>query len=106
MRGINERRRKIISARWKEKSEYRTLDFWDGFFKKVKESDFLMGRVPAREGRTRPFVATFDWLIESRNFDKVNEGHYQDRRTKNTYQSAADMDPDEILANFHAEFNS
>ena len=101
VKSINDRRRKNMAARWKEKAEYRSLDFWDGFFKKVKASDHLMGKSPAKEGYSKPFTATFDWLIDSKNFDKVNENNYKNRAAKNPYQTAADMDPDEILANLH-----
>ena len=106
VKSINDRRRKALTARWKEKAEYRTLDFWDGFFHKVRESDHLMGKSPAKEGYDKPFSATFDWLIDSKNFDKVNENNYRNRKFKSSYQAAADMDPDEILSKFHSGFNA
>ena len=104
VKSLNDRRRKALTARWKEKAEYRTLDFWDGFFRKVKNSDHLMGKSPAKEGYDKPFSATFDWLIDSKNFDKVNENNYRNRKFKSSYQTAADMDPDEILSNLHRGF--
>jgi uncharacterized protein YdaU (DUF1376 family) len=104
VKSLNDRRRKALTARWKEKAEYRTLDFWDGFFQKVKNSDHLMGKSPAKEGYDKPFSATFDWLIDSKNFDKVNENNYRNRKFKSSYQAAADMDPDEILSNLHRGF--
>ena len=106
VKSLNDRRRKALTARWKEKAEYRTLDFWDGFFHKVKNSDHLMGKSPAKEGYDKPFSATFDWLINSKNFDKVNENNYRNRKFKSSYQAAADMDPDEILSNFHRGFSA
>ena len=106
VKSLNDRRRKALTARWKEKAEYRTLDFWDGFFQKVKNSDHLMGKSPAKEGYDKPFSATFDWLIDSKNFDKVNENNYRNRKFKSSYQAAADMDPDEILSKFHRGFNA
>ena len=63
-----------------------------------------MGKSPAKEGYDKPFSATFDWLIDSKNFDKVNENNYRNRKFKSSYQAAADMDPDEILSNLHRGF--
>jgi hypothetical protein len=69
----NSRRNKLL-GRWKERPD---LEFWSGFFQKVGASDFLSGRV-----REKQFLATFDWLIEPRNFVKVIEGQYQNRWQK------------------------
>ena len=45
------------------------FEFWEGFFRYVGKSDFLMGR----NGK---FQATFDWIIKESNFVKILEGNY------------------------------
>lgn len=43
----------------------------------VKASDFLMGRVAARNGKG--FNCTFDWFISPNNFPKVLDGNYENK---------------------------
>jgi len=72
---LNETRKRLLRARWKEKPD---LNFWREYFKKVHKSDFLCGRVDPRDGR-QPFIADFEWLIRPSNFAKVLEGRYDNR---------------------------
>jgi hypothetical protein len=72
-------RRAALRARWNEKAENSDglksdcIEWWEGFFKHVHTSDFLMGKV---ENGDRPFCADFEWLIKKSNFIKIIEGKY------------------------------
>ncbi len=72
---LTERRQKILSARWNEKAKSErglrsnTLEFWEGFFKYISQSDFLMGR-------KKDWRANFEWIITKKNFHNIIEGIY------------------------------
>lgn len=68
-------RKAKINARWNESDVHQDLDFWADFFALVGSSEFLMGEGDGRNG-SKPFRATFDWLIAPSNFVKVVEGNY------------------------------
>lgn len=72
---LNDTRKRYIRARWKE---YPDIKFWEEFFKRVEESDFLTGR--ADYGKRRPFIADLEWLMRPSNFAKVLEGKYDNRK--------------------------
>jgi phage replication O-like protein O len=72
---LNDTRKRSLQARWRESEVHRDLGFWADYFFQVKTSDFLMGRVPGRNGG-KSFRASFDWLIAPSNFVKVVEGNY------------------------------
>lgn len=75
VRNFTERRRSMLSARWNEKAKSQrglysnTLEFWEAFFKYIRESDWLMGR-------KGDWKANFEWIITKRNFNKIIEGTY------------------------------
>ena len=75
---MNERRKRLIRARWKEHPD---LEWWRQFFKRVHASDFLCGRVPPKGDRP-PFLADLEWLVRPSNFAKVIEGRYDNRESK------------------------
>ena len=62
-----------IRQRWL--SELPSLDHWRNYFEDVRESDFLMGRIPPKPGRGI-FLASLEWLTKQSNFAKVAEGNY------------------------------
>jgi len=68
-------REKHLKCRWRESERRQTLEWWSGYFNRVKESDFLMGRKEPAPGRTL-FMADLGWLIKPSNFNKVVEGKY------------------------------
>lgn len=72
---INKARQQHLQSRWREHAAHRDLGFWREYFESVKASKFLMGNTEGRFG-TKPFRATFDWLIAPSNFVKVVEGNY------------------------------
>ncbi|RLA93087.1 MAG: hypothetical protein DRG83_21535, partial [Deltaproteobacteria bacterium] len=69
-------REQYLRTRWREDPQRQDLGWWREFFQKVRESDFLMGRVPPRNG-DRPFMADLEWLVRPNNFLKVLEGRYR-----------------------------
>jgi hypothetical protein len=71
----------MVAARLKSDSN---MDFWAGFFRSVEASDFLTGR------GGRDWVATFDWIMNLNNFQKIVEGNYvNDRGTGQAVTDAA-----------------
>lgn len=78
-------RQKSLRARWGEvcqRKKFTTKEqgmaWFKTFFQYVRESDFLMGKVPGRGDRT--FVANLPWLIGRQNFAKVLDGNYHESR--------------------------
>jgi hypothetical protein len=66
-------RREQIRARWRDNLP--TLDKWKSFFTYVRQSPFLMGKVPPKDGR-RQFIASLEWLTKAENFAKIAEEKY------------------------------
>jgi hypothetical protein len=62
-------RKKALQARWREKTERQNLGWWRSFFTRIRDSDFLMGRV-------KDFRADLPWIIKLENFVKILEGKY------------------------------
>lgn len=70
-RGLSEARLRAIGARLEEaKGE---LEPFRAIFKAVEASDFLSGRSGA-------WKASFDWVMQPRNWLKVSEGNYANNR--------------------------
>jgi hypothetical protein len=75
VQNFTERRCSMLKARWNEKAKSQsglysnTLEFWEAFFKYIRESDWLMGR-------KGDWKANFEWIITKRNFNKIIEGNY------------------------------
>ena len=68
-------RQQALRARWREKPDRQSLEWWGKFFGYVAKSEFLSGRTQA-PGR-KPFELSLDWLCKSANFVKVLEGAYE-----------------------------
>ena len=66
-----EARKRDIAARWKSNP---SLETFEGVFRRAEESDFLSGRTDRWRG------ASFDWLMNAKNFAKVIEGNYDNRQ--------------------------
>jgi hypothetical protein len=71
----NKTRRNYLKQRWIENAKHQTLEWWEKYFSHVKQSSFLTGNVPGRDGN-RTFVADLEWLVRPNNFIKVIEGKY------------------------------
>jgi len=54
------------------------LKEWENYFDHVRQSRFLMGLIPASNGRSRPFTANFDFLIRQSTVVSTAEGKYHD----------------------------
>lgn len=72
---LTDTRRKYIQARWNEKANRQTLDFWKRYFEYVRQSPFLMGQTEGTHGKP-PFRADLEWLMRPSNFAKVIEEKY------------------------------
>jgi hypothetical protein len=51
------------------------IEAWSDMIAGIRDSPHLLGMTPSKNGQT-PWKASFDWLIEPRNFTKVMEGNY------------------------------
>lgn len=71
-------RAQTLRTRWREKPARQSIEWWRRFFGYVSESDFLMGRVIGKDGRS--FEVSLDWLIAPKNFVKVIEGTYHNQK--------------------------
>ena len=81
--GINGKRKITVAARWKE---HPNLDFFKEYFERVEASDFLKGK------NDRNWKATFDWLMNAANMDKVREGKYGGDRGGNKHGVGVDKE--------------
>lgn len=70
LRGLSDKRKKTIAARWKEYEH--SLDTFRELFEKAEASKFLKGE--SDSGRN--WKADFNWLMNSENMAKVLEGKY------------------------------
>lgn len=67
-------RRELVRHRWRQfKGDLAAFEI---LFEKAEASDFLAGRAPPGNGRTRPFMADFDWLMQAKNMVKTLERKY------------------------------
>lgn len=66
-------RQKLLRKRWRDDAERQDLEWWRKFFQYVRTCPFLMG------DKTE-FQADLEWIIRPRNFVKIREGKYQERK--------------------------
>jgi hypothetical protein len=78
VREWNKTREGFLRARWREKAERQSLNWWCKFFMYVADSKFLTGQTEPRNGQP-PFIADLEWLTRPTNFAKVIEGKYKNR---------------------------
>ena len=85
MKVWNGTRQQHLAARWRERwksKNYSTQAEGLAYFRKLfeyigRECDWLMGRIPGRNGK--PFLATLEWIVSPGNFAKIIEGNYARR---------------------------
>lgn len=70
LQDIEGARKKAVSERWEQ---YKSLDIFRELFQKAEASDFL------KSSKVRGWVADFDWLMKSENFEKALSGKYDNR---------------------------
>lgn len=71
----NDKRARLLNARWKEDPDRQTLEWWEKYFEYISESKFLTGKTPPTPGRG-PFLISLDWILNESNFVKIHEGQY------------------------------
>ena len=62
-------RRDCVASRWREHPD---IGFFHDLFHRIKDSDFL-------SGRANTFKAGFDWIFKPANLQKILEGNYDNR---------------------------
>ncbi len=65
---ITEKRKKLISGRWNDFEDIRSIENIDGFFEHIRKSSFLMNQEKQ--------WLSFDWIFDQENFTKIYEGNY------------------------------
>ena len=73
----NEKRRRMLKARWNENQDRQDLKWWAGYFQYVAKSKFLTGKSKPMPGR-KVFMADLEWLVNESNLIKVYEGKYHE----------------------------
>lgn len=68
--------RQWLQARWREDPKRQNLEWWEKFFRYIRESDFLMGRASPSSSDRDPFRARLRWIVKESNFIKIYEGDY------------------------------
>jgi hypothetical protein len=83
---LSPNRKQAVQARWRDVCATDKLDrdgglaFFRDYFRKVRNSRFLMGKAPPRKQGEHPFRATFEFLFREEKFLSVLEDKYDDDR--------------------------
>jgi len=64
-------RRFLLQKRWEEHPD---LAYWQSFFERVNQSDWLCGRIEGRNNTV--FRTNLEWMLKEDNFARINEGFY------------------------------
>lgn len=73
---LNKARKGYIRQRWLDKDHgLNNLTEWENFFKFIRKSDFLMGKVNGH-GDKPPFRANLEWMVKPNNYAKIYEEKY------------------------------
>lgn len=67
---LTDKRKKQIKARWYESENTQNIKWWEGYFKTVKETPFLLGK------NNRGWTADIDFLTNQSKFIAILEGKY------------------------------
>lgn len=68
-----------INQRWQRRAKYRSYDFWQQFFERIRDQmSYLLGE------NGRQWQASLSWITRRQNFDKIMEGVYLNRKRKPT----------------------
>ncbi|MEJ2655582.1 MAG: hypothetical protein P8012_00090 [Desulfobacterales bacterium] len=79
---LSEERKKQLKARWLSGLSSNgfkswSIEYWEGFFKHIRGSPFLMGQVAPSPGH-KQFIADFEWVTKKSSFIKIIEGKYHE----------------------------
>lgn len=66
---------KLLKARWMTSGKTQTLEWWESFFKYIRDSPFLMGDIDPSPGHKR-FRLRLQWVLKNENFKKIIDGFY------------------------------
>jgi len=83
---LSPNRKRALQARWREVCTAEHLDsqggltFFRDFFRRIKQSEFLLGKTAPKRPGDRSFRADFDWILNPANFVKIVEGRYHQQR--------------------------
>ena len=66
----NEKRKRKLLKSWKQEKKRQDLSWWEGYFKYIRESKFLMGDNP------RGWMPNLEWLVTPNHLLDVAEGKY------------------------------
>lgn len=61
--------RKILRTRWREDQGRQHVGWWEDYFLKIRQSEYLMGRVNG-------FTCDLEWVIRPKNMTKILNGRY------------------------------
>jgi hypothetical protein len=61
--------RKILRTRWREDQGRQHVGWWEDYFLKISQSEYLMGRVNG-------FTCDLEWVIRPKNMTKILNGRY------------------------------
>jgi hypothetical protein len=64
--------RAMLRTRWREDQCRQSVEWWEGLFNEIRESDFLMGRVNG-------WRADLTWIVRPKNFTKIVNGNYRNK---------------------------
>ena len=67
---LTDKRKKSLGAAWRSDIKCQNLEFWEGYFKTISQSNFLMGR-------SSSWMADFDFVINQNKMIKIIEGAYE-----------------------------
>jgi len=67
---LTDKRKKSLGAAWRSDIKCQSLEFWEGYFRTIRNSNFLMGR-------TGNWMADFDFVINQNKMIKIIEGAYE-----------------------------
>lgn len=79
-----EGQRKILRARWREKEERRSLDWWRWYFGLIRASPWLMGE-------ENDWRADLEWVVRPKNMAKILNGRYHRQKQKYGKYGAKNM---------------
>ena len=67
------KRKGLLKSRWAEDKARQSLEWWEQYFTKIKDSPFLTGNVT-------DFKASLEWVVNQANMVKIIEGKYDGGR--------------------------
>ena len=70
-----DKRKAQVRALWEDKGELPELEDWEKYFKFIRSSKFLMGKVPPINGH-KQFKGSLEWITKRTNYINITERKY------------------------------